>query len=59
MPGKHRDPKYCPAIAALEGHVYPVTFLLDHGRSVGEEKANLIHITACRGEWCYTSLIRE
>jgi hypothetical protein len=50
MPGKNRDPKFCPAIAVLEGHVYPVTFILDHGRSLGEERANSIHITARRGE---------
>lgn len=50
MPGKHRDRKYCPAIAALGGRVYPVTFLLSHARSLGEVKANPIHITACRGE---------
>ena len=31
-----------PALAVHEGHVNPVTFILGHGISIGEHKANNI-----------------
>jgi len=40
-----------PAIPELEGEAHPMAlFLRTHGTSAGEETANKIHITACRGE---------
>jgi hypothetical protein len=33
-----------PAAAVLKAHVYPVTFILGHGISIGEHKTNnIIH----------------
>ncbi|MGB8032107.1 MAG: hypothetical protein WCF30_20850 [Terracidiphilus sp.] len=39
-----------PAIAELEGHVYPMTIILGHGRIIGEQTTKTIRITPCRGE---------
>lgn len=41
-----------PAVSALEVYVHTVTINLGHGRSIGEDKINIIHITASRGEEC-------